>query len=389
MAHSHAFDATYSANAENRDGGRGAASIRLVKSYREEVDVIRISMYAVLVLALSACGALAKKSVTQPASVNAGSLISSDQSVAGLVAKDLVGVMSQIDVISPARTVLYASRPENQFSERMVIALQDAGYRLRLAQAEQEPRLSYDIEQDLGETSYTVIVTAGLVKVKRRYAVNEAQKMVQPASSIFVLGASVENIELNDSIFANQQPRSLQTNDTQLALATPVPPQKEIVKESLVQEPVVEQGPITTQEPIVNVALKSDLKPATKANMYKTRKSNFEELLEQFNTVRREIMVFPNDSLVMGSGNKQMATEIAANFRAESDVVSIIGCSHGKTALDNGNQKLANGRANRVKDEFILAGIQAELVLHEACWANVHFDEMMPRRGVVVTHKRK
>ena len=344
--------------------------------------MIRISTAALLLLSLGACGSAPKKPVSEPGSLNASSLITSNQNVASLVAKDLVGVMSQIDLLAPAETILYASRPTDQFGERMVVALQDAGYRLRLAQAEQEPRISYDIQEDLNQSNYTVIVTAGLVKVKRRYAVNDVQQVVQPASSIFVLGASGDNIKLNDSIFANQQLVSppateTQTAETELALATPVLPRKEIIKQALVQEPVV------------NIALNSDLKPTTKANMYQTRKSNFEELLEQFNTVRREIMVFPNDSLVMGSSNKQMAAEIAANFKAESDVVSIIGCSHGKSAIENGNEVLANGRSNRVKEEFLQAGIQAELVLHEACWANVHFDEMMPRRGVVVTHKRK
>ncbi len=356
--------------------------------------MIRISTYALLVLSLSGCGGAPKKIVSELPSAKASSLITNNQGVAALVAKDLVGVMSQIDVLVPAETILYADRPADQFGERMVIALQDAGYRLRLAQAEQEPRLAYDIQEDLTKSNYTVIVSAGLVKVKRRYAVNDDQQVVQPASSIFVLGASGDNIALNDSIFANQQPSlpasENQVTETQVALATPVPPKKEIIKEELVQSVAVQPKPVVGEnEPVVNIALNSDLKPTTKKNMYQTRKSNFEELLDQFNTVRREIMVFPNDSLVMGVGNKQIASEMVENFRAESDVVSVIGCSHGKSAIDNGNQVLANGRANRVKNEFIASGIQAELVLHEACWANVHFDEMMPRRGVVVTHKRK
>ena len=184
--------------------------------------------------------------------------------------------MSQIDVIAPAQTVLYANRPDNQFGERMVVALQDAGYRLRLAQADQVPQLSYVIEQELGKRDYTVIVSAGFVKVKRRYSVNEAQQMVQPASSIFILGASGDNITLNDSIFASQQPRALeanntQTDETQVALVTPIPARKEIVKNELVLEPVAEPE----LEPVGNIALTSNLLPTTKLNMYQTRQSNF------------------------------------------------------------------------------------------------------------------
>jgi len=363
--------------------------------------VIQISKAALASVAmfgsimLSACGTFGlgganegDAGVAQSLAPQQDSIISTHEGVASLIARDLVGVLSQIDIIAPSQTTLYASRTADRVGEKMVKALQAAGYKLRLAQAEQEPRLGYNIQKD-EDASYMVVISAGPVKVKRNYAIDEVSQTVQPASSIYVLGASSNNIQLNDSIFANQQAvvaskpavkpttSELPAEDTQIALATAVPARAKIIKQPLL--PKVK----------TNIALDSSLKPAKKLNMYETRRSNFDELLGQFDTVRREILVFANDSLVMGEDNKQIAHDIAKRFDADTDVVSVIGCSHGKSALDNGNEKLANGRADRVREEFLVAGLNAELVLHEACWANVHFDEMMPRRGVVVTHKRK
>jgi len=350
-------------------------------------------MAVVGTITLSACSTLGlggssdgNAAVEQPLKPQQASIISSHEGVASLVARDLVGVLSQIDIIAPSQTTLYASKTADRFGEKMVKALQAAGYKLRLAQAEQEPRLGFNIQHDKADNSYRVVVSAGPVKVRRNYAVDEIAQTVQPASSIYVLGASGNNIKLNDSIFEGQQAvvattqpttAELATDDTQIALATAVPAQAEIIKQPLIPKANT------------NIALNSNLKPANKTNMYQTRRSNFEELLGQFDTVSREIMVFANDSLVMGEEKKRIAHDIAKRFEADTDVVSVIGCSHGKSALDNGNEVLANGRANRVREEFLVAGLNAELVLHEACWANVHFDEMMPRRGVVVTHKRK
>jgi len=355
--------------------------------------VIRISKLALALmgsfglLSVSACGTFfganpGQATATQSEQVLQGSIITTHEGVAGLVAQDLVGVLSQIEIIAPSQTTLYANRTADRFGEKIVKALQAAGYKLRLAQASTEPRLGYDIQLDKDDR-YQVVVSAGPVKVKRHYAVDEVAQIVQPASSIYVLGASGDNIELNDSIFADQQPAQVADlsepvlQDDQIALATPTEPQSEIIKQPLLTKAVR------------NIAYDSSLKPANKTNMYESGTSNFDELLGQFDTVSRKIMVFPNDSLLMGEDNKQIAHNMAKRFDAETDVVSVIGCSHGKSALDNGNEVLANGRADRVREEFLVAGLDSELVLHEACWANVHYDEVMPRRGVVVTHKRK
>ncbi len=343
--------------------------------------MIRTTLFALALVTLTACSTPISRDAPDAQAANAP-VIANHPEMAGLVAQDLVNALSQIDAIEPGQTTLYSRRPVSVFGEKMIKSLQEAGYRLRLATSDQQPHLSHTIEPIAGASGYTVIVSAGVVKVKRRYELDPSGLAVLPASSIYVLGASGNEIQTNDAIFDQQQVDLLASKGAQavredfveVATVNPVPLKQEVVKKPLL---------------LSNVDTVKQHRPVQKYNMYETRQSNFEDLLGEFDTVRREIMVFPNDSLVMGTENKKLTYEIADQFRPQSDVISVIGCSHGNSAISDGNKKLANGRAERVLQEFTIAGIDPELVLHEACWANVHFDEMMPRRGVVVTHKRK
>jgi len=126
-----------------------------------------------------------------------------------------------------------------------------------------------------------------------------------------------------------------------------------------------------------------------KGNMYDIGKSNFADFLANFTDVKSDILIFGNDSLRLGNKNKRFLDFFIDDFQSESDYISVIGCSHGRTALENGNAVLATGRAQRVKEALLYAGIPEDRVLEEGCWSTEPFDEKMPRRGVVVTHKRE
>jgi len=93
--------------------------------------------------------------------------------------------------------------------------------------------------------------------------------------------------------------------------------------------------------------------------------------------------------MVLGKENKIKLQKLAERVNAETDIISVIGCSHGTTAIKNGNQILAEGRTLRVTESLMFTGLNPDLILDEACWAGVHWDEVMPRRGVIVTHKRR
>jgi len=128
---------------------------------------------------------------------------------------------------------------------------------------------------------------------------------------------------------------------------------------------------------------------AGRQNMRDLGESNFNDLLAQYDDVRESILTFKNDSMRLGNDNKQRVQQFVEMFNPESDVFSVIGCSHGHTNLKNGNAALALGRAHRIKEALMFSGVPDTLILDEGCWDGQYFDEKMPRRGVVLTLKRR
>lgn len=328
---------------------------------------------------LSACSVLNTRTPVQ-IDVKAENGIADDFARSRLIALDLVNALVQIPALRPASTMLHTARPRSRFGELLVASLQDAGYDLRIGDKASTGWLNYSIEPVSvvapaapvpGTADYTFMVSAGSVKVKRTYRVDS--QGVRPASSLFVHGGDGSGIRLQDALFDRPSTGTASARDKPIQVA-----EKRAAANQTAANLALEN----------RAAVKGTL-PVAKKNMYETRRSNFESVLRNYDSVRSDVLIFPNDSLVMGASNKRIAREIVASFNPGSDVISVIGCSHGKTSLVNGNQKLALGRSYRVKEELILAGIAADKILEEGCWANVHFDQKMPRRGVVVTHKRR
>lgn len=331
---------------------------------------------------LPACSVLNTRTPVQ-IDVKAENGIADDFARSRLIALDLVNALVQIPTLRPA--MLHTARPRSRFGELLVASLQDAGYDLRIGDKASTGWLNYSIEPVSvvapaapvpGTADYTFMVSAGSVKVKRTYRVDS--QGVRPASSLFVHGGDGSGIRLQDTLFDRQSTGTASARDKPVQVAE---------KRTVANQAAANQA--AANQTLENRAALRRPLPAAKKNMYETRRSNFESVLQNYDSVRSEVLIFPNDSLVMGASNKRIAREIVANFDPGNDVISVIGCSHGKTSLVNGNQKLALGRSYRVKEELILAGIAADKILEEGCWANVHFDQKMPRRGVVVTHKRR
>lgn len=323
---------------------------------------------------LSACSLLprgdqiAESGTRQPVSGDGDALIN-DHVRSRLVVRDFVEAMVQLPELAPASTTLYTAVPESRFGALLISTLQDAGYDLRMGAGHEHGRLEYSIVPEtvsgsVDQAEYTFLISAASIKLKRRYRVDADG--VRPATSMFLHGSDAGQLALNPAIFDDQRTRPQEYQSVRVAA---VVPRKQAVRVRSLKAPV-------NRERIA------------RRNVFETRQSNYQEVLQQFDVLRKEILVFPNDSLVMGRINKATARDIAANFDSTRDVLSLIGCSHGRSALANGNERLANGRASRVKQEFTLAGIDPELVLDEGCWASTHFDAM-PARGVVVTHKRR
>jgi len=291
------------------------------------------------------------------ASAPAATAIVADFPRSRQVAIDFVDAMSVLPALVPGDTTLFTTRPTSRFGEILVATLQGVGYDIRLGVEESPVTLDYDVsavaregggkgggEED-PDGRYAFLVVANGVRLERRYVAD-------------LVGIRAES--------------AMRVNGRDVATPPDAAP---------------EAAPDAAGSETGRVEPDRASRP-TRRNVYDLRRSNYADILQDYDTVRREIMVFPDDSLHMGPDNKLLARRIAEAFDPERDVISVIGCSHGRTALPNGNETLANGRSYRVKEAFMLAGIDADLVLEEGCWAGVHFSEM-PARGVVVTHRRR
>lgn len=330
-----------------------------------------------------------------------------------VIAADLVNALMQVNDKHPQNTVIRMDRPVSTFGTALKAVLENAGYGLRIGSGDvQGDALYYSVKPKTSEADgrhYTYFISVGDVKMKRDYFVQE--RGVTPSSNLFVIGTDPSAIRLNDSIFdaptfgppAGSTPPAPPVDVASTAPVTisPVPQKEEAIR---VETPVQAIGDddiqvVVVTEPAQPVAVPESANDESvfgsktggkqRQNMYEIRESNYAEFLADYSEVYKEVLIFPNDSMRLGESNKSKIKSIANRMIEDSDVVSVIGCSHGRTSLENGNAVLATGRAQRVKEAFLIAGVQEPKILEEGCWSAEYFDEVMPRRGVVVSIKRE
>ena len=381
-----------------------------------------LCVFATAAVFLAGCAASpsTSRSSAVPADALSTAELTSDFSRSKLIAADFVATMTQLPESRPASIVLYTNKPSSRFGELLLSALQGAGYDLRIGHSQSQNWLAYNANRDeslseSGNPIYTFIVAAGDIKLKRSYEVDKYG--VKPAGSMFVRGATTDNIVLDDSIFSVRSPsnvlaekddeqftpvRAASASNVQIS-AVPIPKPFVDLSENvaLTRVATTDQTSVRTQaiaqsqndlsgavaELTANKA-KTDKAPYSEfSNIYDTGESRYQALYDLYEVVGKNIYVFPNDSLILGKQNKMLVQQLANNFDSETDVMSVIGCSHGSTAIDNGNAYLANNRAFRVKEAFLQAGLEADKVLEEGCWASVAFPSL-PARGVLVQHRR-
>lgn len=346
------------------------------------VLVTRVALCAVAMAATLLVGCATSTSASNPNSSpdNAPSTVqlTSDFSRSKLIAADFVATMAQLPESKPSAIVLHTNKPSSRFGELLLSALQAAGYDLRVGDTQSENWLGYnanrdDTLSDTGNPIYTFIVSAGDVKLKRSYEVDKFG--VKPAGSMFVRGATTDDIVLDNAIFSVRSSGAVAQENYQ---------QEPVAQLVSHKESDVGLKAVPLPDPIVD----NSKSPFSEfSNMYETGDSRYKSLFELYEVVDKEIYVFANDTLILGKQNKIQLHQLVQNFNRETDVMSVIGCSHGPTNIVNGNAYLANNRAFRVKEEFVLAGLDTDKVLEEGCWANVDFSDM-PARGVLVEHRR-
>lgn len=410
---------------------------------RSIIVTFKKATFAVVALAwvsLVGCATSGKAPSTAAAAESAEGIpstaeLTSDFSRSKLIAADFVATMAQLPESNPRDMVLHTNKPSSRFGELLLGELQRAGYDLRIGDAQSENWLTYNANLDdslseKGNPVYTFLVAAGSVKLKRSYEVDKYG--IRPAGNMFVRGASANDVVMDHSIFSVRAAElsyegnfSVRAAELNSAADGSVPAAELKYKDTFNEVTAVEANGASRQPqalPTSNAApaatltspesssttdslsnavaelnewkLNSGLSNSAKqpysefSNMYETGESRFEELFQNYEVIERAVYAFPSDTLIFGKHNKMQLLQLAEKFNSQTDVMSVIGCSHGASALENGNAYLANNRAFRVKEEFVLAGLDANKVMEEGCWANVDFDEM-PARGVLVEHRRK
>ena len=123
-------------------------------------------------------------------------------------------------------------------------------------------------------------------------------------------------------------------------------------------------------------------------NRFYDNDGTFASLINNRERVAREIIIFPNDSMRLGTEGKRRINKLLSQFSEANDLINVIGCSNGPTNLAIGNEGLALGRASRITQELLTLGVPNRSILDDACWSPNSALESFPSRGVLVVLMR-
>jgi len=345
-----------------------------------------------------------------------------------LIAQNMISALTQL-LPKDKTTIAIDDTAFNAFYWRLLV---EDGYALRVADITGD---SFDdvlrIEKRTSDGKDDYLLSFNEIKLQREYAA-DAEK-VYPVSPMFVTGAGSALISLDDQHFnADDEEGFLSsvvmkgTKDAKvIAMKSdarsyrPVTTEykqpnyqeiPEVVMLSRSLTPIETTEPSQTQQdaesdnlPAIQSNASSDnegnpdktaLGPVVgnplNRNIFDLKQSNYHSLFEQYEDVHESTIIFDNDSFILGWENKLLVSRLTKKYNSETDVVSVVGCSNGKTSVGIDNSTLAIARANRVKEELMMAGVNGERVLEEACYSAEYADELgLPRRGVQVKIKRK
>lgn len=331
-----------------------------------------------------------------------------------LMAIDFVNALQQISGFSPAGITVQLLRDERSdpFTLFMQMALENRGYGVRWVDdgvGEYLLQYRHVREASSGSSHRDVYeVAVGKVEMRRSYVLDESDH-IRPVTPLYVRGTDASNVVLNDEIFEPDQVSGLSSSGAG-AVAVPVPLKPAIPKARAAgtgstnataalaienQSPLAVpdeanplQGLVSNASQANRLTLPLIALPRVE-NVFELGGSNYEDVLAGHSMVDEQILTFPNDSLRLGLLNKQSVERMVLRFDPASDVFSLIGCSLGPTQIKGGNAALALGRASRVREALLFAGVSQDKILDEGCWAGDSSDNTLPRRGVVVTLNRK
>lgn len=340
----------------------------------------RIAKLCVLVSA-GALGACSSVSELKKAVSDTPVVIQQIPLVDQTIIQDLAGVIAQI--YDPITTTLQINATESdQALNYFVGVLAKKGFGVQRVSADQGANfVSYtrrDEEQDNDEiVNFSVAV--GTVNVARKYQLLD-NDVIAPASTVKLSGTRAP-VTINDTASGTKQIKDPTLSKAQYVASLSLDEQAPII--SLITPQIVNSIAADSANGPSLQALNSSKVEVN--NLFYADQSTFASVLDDYSKIYKYVVVFGNDSMVLGDSNKSLIDQLIENVLVEDDIVSLVGCSNGPTALEMGNEGLALGRASRVTQALIARGVPRDNILDEGCWAPVAEQaDRFPSRGVVL-----
>jgi len=303
----------------------------------------------------------------------------------GLIARDLLVAASQI--FNPIETTVQLNTPTTAFGEELEVGLREVGFGVqRVASDQGDNFFSYNktTSENSGEiptTSYQLFI--GDIGFERTY-VAMSDGVIAPVGPMTVYGTE-EPIQLSPELFPGQSVEVSYAKNDDFAIE----PNAITIIDTSVMSAIAELG---TGELPSYKSLNSQNQAVE--NLFERESSNFESIDTLYRTVRRENIVFSDDSLVLERRGRDQISKLMKFFEPDSDVFRLIGCSIGSTNVEGGNVELALGRSERVAKELVARSVGLEAIFDEGCWSPEEAQEgdfwhEGPARAVIVELQRK
>lgn len=229
-----------------------------------------------------------------------------------------------------------------------------------------------DEQSDNSSPTKHLRIDIGEISIGRTYRVSN-NRAIQPSSPFKVYGSRAR-IDPGTTLFGTSSTKANTQYQAPIRLNEPLP------LLSLITPEIVQSA---ADKNVNSLELTSTNSAKVEINNLRFGESTFGSVLNNHLILDDLTVFFPNDSLILGNENKLLIREFMAVFIEQLDMVSVVGCSNGPTAVEIGNVGLALGRGERVTNELLSLGVPRERILDQGCWAPSVADKY-PGRGVVL-----
>ena len=292
--------------------------------------------------------------------------------------EDVLSVMPQL--IEPRTNSIQFGPNADELDIIAASNLAKAGYGIQRVSADQGINffIADQFKNDDGVT--TMRVSIGELEVTRLYTIQKGE--VVPIGP-FELAGTRATVDLTKSKLAARSNSAIVNNIEYTAIA---PIDGGIPTISLLSEDIIKN--------VVNQATSGPSRTSVNStklevnNRFYDNDGTFASLINNRERVAREIIIFPNDSMRLGTEGKRRINKLLSQFSEANDLINVIGCSNGPTNLAIGNEGLALGRASRITQELLTLGVPNRSILDDACWSPNSALESFPSRGVLVVLMR-